>query len=884
MKSWILSTCCILFATQAIMVPQEKLTPQEAFFLRRVTEFWKDQDFVLVKKQIVDFLSEHETSNIHNNLYALMGDILYKESDYANALATYNKISDPAVIEKTISRKAQCLYLAGNYDEVIQMLTPVLQEEKTIDYKEEMQFILADSLFRKMRETTDGEGQKELALRAKPLLLALYKTPYQDKVLLPLAEIHRELKESKDAAPLYLMLADKMPLQKEELLLQAAALQLEFDPLLAISTFQQVVDLGGSKAGEAACQEFHLLFQNDRFSDLVSRAPKIEMNLSDEQKLLFEFCLARSHFKLDQLPEAIHHFNIFIEKELEPTPHKRAAFLTLIHCSQKTDNNALFDQTLAKFLKDFPGDEEAGKALLLHAQTALQKGDIAQASLDLNELLRDFPDFPDQETLLYDQALLLSKTQQWEKSRSAFISYLEKYPMTPHSNLIWASIVHSSVQELKGSTQDRVQEKKEQLVSDLSKALTLSNLFSRDEEAAYQFLLGQLKFDLGLFLESVMELERFSEKHPQHPSVPEAHLLMALAHRELKSGPELFIPAAEKALRGTDDPKHKTALRLQLFNAYLSIKEFDKAAENLYQTFVIEGTYIQPENQLWLAGYYLEKDEIEKSVEIYKKILLVDDSYQVNFDPAQTYLEAETLKFAGLLGLVEKEKVLRSLVSVQNRHEQLPWKHQDNAQLELAKTYLGLKQHPEALVAFDNILAKSESSIRNIALLEKSRLLLVQFRQDPSEDNEIVRSVLMTLKDLQIQKQLPGEPVHLEAALDYAELRISLSPEATRTESALFFLNRVKEDFNSKDDPISQEYHEARLRYPEKDRLFINYMKFIEAEILAWEAKDAISRNDLEKAENSKKVGAALLEEVLQDKELTPYLKHRAEGLSNELR
>jgi tetratricopeptide (TPR) repeat protein len=883
MKSWILSTCCVLFATQAIMVPQDKLTPEEAFFLRRVTEFWKDQDWVLVKKQIADFLSTHETSNIHNNLYALLGDILYKESDYANALATYNKISDMSVLERTISRKAQCLYLAGNYDEVIQTLTPVLQEEK-IDYKEEMQFILADSLFRKMREKADREIKQELALKAKPLLLELFNTSYQDKVLLPLAEVHRELKEEQEAAPLYFMLADKMPLQKEELLLQAAVLQLEFDPLIAISTFQQVVDLGGAKAGEAACQEFYLLFQNERFSDLVSRAPKIEMNLNEEQKLLFEFCLARSHFKLNQFPEAIHHFNLFIEKESEPTPHKRAAFLTLIHCSQKTDNSVLFDQTLTKFLKDFPGDEEAGKALLLHAQTALQKGDITQASLDLNDLLRDFPDFPDQETLLYDQALLFSKTQQWEKSRTAFIAYLEKYPTTAHSNLIWASIVHSSVQELKGSTTDQMQEKKQQLVSDLSKALTLSNLFSKDEEAAYQFLLGQLKFDLSQFSESVVELEHFCDKHSQHPSVPEAYLLIALAHRELKSNPELFIPAAEKALRGTDDPKHKTALRLQLFNAYLTIKEFDKAAENLYQTFVVEGTYIQPENQLWLASYYLEKDEIEKSVEIYKKILVIDDSYQVNFDPAQTYLEGETLRFASLLGLVEKEKVLRSLISVQNRHELLPWKQQDNAQLELAKTYLGLNQQIEALAAFDTILAKAQGPIRNVALLEKSRLLLAQSHENPSEDNEIVRSVLTTFKDLQIQKQLTGEPVHLEAALDYAELRISLSPETKRPESALFFLNRVKEDFNAKDDPISEEYHEARLRYPEKDRLFINYMKFIDAEILAWEAKGATSRNDLEKADRSKKEGAALLEEVLQDKEVTPYLKQRAKDLSTELK
>jgi outer membrane protein assembly factor BamD (BamD/ComL family) len=881
MKSWILSAGCLLLATTSVMVPQEKLTPQEAFFLRRVTEFWKDHDYALVKKQIEEFLAENESSNIHNNLYALLGDILYQESDYAGALATYNKISDAVLIEKTVGRKSQCLYLGGNYEEVIETLGPVVRENKKFQQQEEMQFILADSLFRKMRQTSDATIQKELAVQAKPYFVALYNTSYQDKVLLPLAEIYRELSEPKEATPLYLMLAEKMPLQREELLLQAAALQMQFDPMVALGTFQQVVDLGGSKAHEAAYQELLLLFQNDRFSDLISRAPKIEMNLSDDKKALFKFCLARSYFKLDQLSEAIEHFNSYIHQEPEATSHKRAAFLTLIHCAQKTDDGALFDQVLAQFLKDFPKDEEAGKALLLHAQTALQKGDVAQASHDLDHLLSDFQNFPDQETLLYDQALLLSKTKQWASSRSAFISYLGKFPATPHSNLIWASIVHASVQELKEAAEDNILEKKQQLASDLTQALTLSNLFAADEEAAYQFLLGQLMFDLKHYSESVSELDRFCQKYPHHPSVAEGYLLQALSHRELKSPPELFIPAAENALARSENNTHKTALRLQLFNSYLSLKQYDKAASALYQTFVVDGTAVQQENQLWLASYYMNKDEREKSVEIYKKVLMVDDSYNINFDPAQTYLESETLKFVSLLGASEKEKVLRSLIEIQSRHESLPWKQQSTALLELAKTCIRLQKTSEALSTFETIIAKGEAapvSIRNEALLEKGRILLSQCPDsDRNENNPITRSVLSTFKDLQIQKNLSEEPIHLEAALDYADLRTFMAPEASRTESALFFLNRIKEDFNSKTDPTSDAYHEARLRYPEKDHVFQSYMKCLEAEILCWEAKEAIQNNNLEKADQTKEVAKALLTELLQDPELTPYLKHRAE-------
>lgn len=884
---WILPISCILLATQAVVVPPERLSPQEAFFLRRMTEFWKDRDFPLVKAQILDFLASHDSSNIHNNLYALLGDILYQESDYAGALATYNKISDAHLIERTLSRKSQCLYICGYYEDVIQTLTPVFQEGRHVDLGQEMQFIFADSLFRKMRVTQDAKAQKELARVAKPFLLELFNTSYQDKVLLPLAEIHRELKESQEATPLYLTLADKMPVQKEELLLQAASLQLEFDPSAALTTFQTVVDIGGSRASEAAHQEYLLLFQNERHSELISRAPKIEMYLIADQKALFEFCLARCYFKLEQIPEAVTHFLVYLDKEREASSHKKAAYLTLIHCAQKTENSGLFDDMVVRFLNDFPTDEEAGKALLLHAQLALQTGNDAQASQDLERLLRDFPNFPDQETILYSQALLLSKTHQWGASRSAFLAYLDRFPHSTRVNTIWTSIVHSSVQELKEATGYEVHEKKQQLAADLTKALTLSDLFSSDEEAAYQFLLGQLMFDLNRYSEAVVQLDHFCNKYSNHPSVPDAYLVQALSHNELKSAPEVFIPIAEKALEHAEDPTHKTALRLQLFNAYLATKEHDKAADRLYQVFILEDAPVQQENQLWLASYFTKSNQ-EKAIQVFKKILLIDDMYSINFDPAQTYLEVETIKFAGLLEASEKEKVLKSLVEEQNRHPALPWKHQGTALLELAKAYVHLHKPVEALDAFEAIIAKGAvvtPSVRSAALLEKSRILLTQCQgADRNEENQNIRSILSTLKDLQIQKQLPNEPVHLEAALDYADLRTALSPEASRLDSGLFYLNRVKEDFNAKDDPIAQEYHEARLRYPEKDRLFQIYMKCIEGEILYCEMKEAHQRSETEKAERLKVETSAMFNEVLQDPEVTPYLKHRIEGRLNELR
>ncbi|HEY5236043.1 MAG TPA: hypothetical protein VIJ14_07690, partial [Rhabdochlamydiaceae bacterium] len=327
MTNILISTCLFLLAAQPATVPPEKLTQQEAFFLRRMTEFWKDRDYPLVKKQIEDFLAKNTQSAIHDNLHAILADILYQERDYPKALVFYGKINDASLQQKTLVRKAQCLYLLGDYDAVIAEVTPVVAD-KSNNAESELQFLLADSLFRKLQKIADLSQQKDLAAQAKPLLLGLYETNYKDKVLLPLAEVHRLLEENAQAAALYVVLAETMPDRKEEILLQAASMQMAFSKNDAIATFQKVVDLGQGKASEAAYNELLLLFQENRFSDLIGRAAVLAPHLTDEKKALFNFCLGRSHFKLDQFSDAIVYFERYLQQEKEATSYKRAAFLT----------------------------------------------------------------------------------------------------------------------------------------------------------------------------------------------------------------------------------------------------------------------------------------------------------------------------------------------------------------------------------------------------------------------------------------------------------------------------------------------------------------------------------------------------------------------------
>ena len=103
-------------------------------------------------------------------------------------------------------------------------------------------------------------------------------------------------------------------------------------------------------------------------------------------------------------------------------------------------------------------------------------------------------------------------------------------------------------------------------------------------------------------------------------------------------------------------------------------------------------------------------------------------------------------------------------------------------------------------------------------------------------------------------------------------------------ETAIFFLGRIKEDFTAQDDPIRQEYHEARLRFPDKDLVFQAYMKCIDAEILSLEAQVAKAKGDHAHSQQRTQEATLLLEAVLKETTLTPFLKNRVESHLNQLK
>ena len=92
---------------------------EEAFLIRRIAEFWKDQDYTVVKIQIAEFLDKYPESSMKDYFHGIKGDILLQERKYQESLDAYSTITDPSIYEKTIINKLQCYYELDKYPEII---------------------------------------------------------------------------------------------------------------------------------------------------------------------------------------------------------------------------------------------------------------------------------------------------------------------------------------------------------------------------------------------------------------------------------------------------------------------------------------------------------------------------------------------------------------------------------------------------------------------------------------------------------------------------------------------------------------------------------------------------------------------------------------------
>jgi len=144
------------------------------------------------------------------------------------------------------------------------------------------------------------------------------------------------------------------------------------------------------------------------------------------------------------------------------------------------------------------------------------------------------------------------------------------------------------------------------------------------------------------------------------------------------------------------------------------------------------------------------------------------------------------------------------------------------------------------------------------------------------EGADSINAILNDLQALQIKKRLHNEPLHLEAALEYVEIKTHLTQKTNKTSTALMLLEHLRDDFSMQEDNIAREYQAARLEMPDKDQLVTSYMRFVTAEISRLRALQArISQNSAKAIELENKALSLLERLQKNDNPFSPDLVHR---------
>lgn len=847
-KKNLLAITCIA-AAHAFLTPLEgKISGKEALTLRRIAEFWKDGDYEIAKKQIQSFLGQFPTSPAKDHLNLMLGDLCFQEKKYQEAYTAYDTLTSDDFLERTLFARLYCLSQLQDYQGVVSRMEGYFEKEHEAEELLEAHYLAADALMHVAAVSSTSGEQHQLAHKALSHYQFLQGTRLENDSLFVFAEIQKTLNNYPVAITTYLTLAEKHITQREDLLFQAATLQFFVDKIQALEMFKTIADLNGKMAPAATFNFLTLLVETGRHEELIKNYEERSQVLPENKSSLITLYVGSSHAALQHYEEAKTILLGFMEKEECYTTQLKKGMLTLLHCAQESKDVLVLEKVVEKMKTMAPKDDDLARALLLRSQLYIDNRSFSKASDDLNEVMTEFPHFGDRPSLLYTTAILLSKQEAWTESQVKWELFVKEYAESPLVASAYRHLVNCSLKQ-----------------GDKLGALSFVRLLLGANCAQYEkkdiiFLLGKLLYETGAFEESLVVLDDFVRDID--PLSYEGHLIISNCHNRLLSPPEHFIYHAEKVLAIKPDFAGKDHLHLHLFNAYLQLGGHEmKAASHLASAFLDGDLPIKWENQLWLTEYFLSQAQ-EESEAFNQAHALMQRCILGSSD--RLSVESLILKYGDLLAdknlHTEKAALLAQLAEEQKKAPEFAWKYQRKVLFELARAHEVLGAKEEALKTYNEIIETSShvaSYMGSAALLHKVRLQMSLY---PGE-NPLYSEILSDLKELQIRKNIQSEPIHLEAALDYAHLRSQeLAPEL-QNERYLFLLGRIKEDFLSEEDLISKEYSEQRLQFQDKEKLFQAYMSYVDAEMMRLKGETRQAESQLER--------------LRSEHDLHPYLKER---------
>lgn len=864
---------------------------RESIELRQIADYWKEQEYTLAKERIYQFLETYPTTVFKEQLYAMLADLFVKEKNYLAAIDFYQKIPFGKKSQTSLFHNVYCLYQLGLWEEVITQAPHVMKHASTTkEQLDTMRFSFAEALMQTALKIEDPSHKKEMLLQAESEYKRLLSTRYVCDSLYSLAHINALLENPMQAANLYLMLAEKDSENKEQYLFQAGYLQMKIDPDKAMENLEKVCSLKKEKGSQAAHLLLQILFQQKEYSKfLVMREKLSDLIVSDP---LISYYTGKSLYQTNNPDQAIFFLMQFLESPHDAS-YEKSSLITLISCAKMTKNWSLLEENLEYLTHSFPQDTQTLDLILMYTQLCKQDKNWGKMAEYLQKLLELSPDHPQKETLIYEQALCSIHEQNLSQAIQKILAFLENFPHSVYAKSAWRQLLNCHMQDLKQSPLDLYSTKQAVFITHATKALEQPELFSEEEKQKMHWLLIQSLFEQKQYQKSLDASEKYIEQYGYSADI---YLFTALCQEHLGVGALQIAENFEKALA---DPKstHRRICNRKLYNLYLSAAQempessnrdlFLKAANYLFANI---DEPVELNNLDWLAHFYYQQFEIAEKEEkhLYAKRAKISFEKLLNHSslPVESWLEVEVLKLCALYDYLgekaKKTSLLETLTKQQKDFSSIEWKWQRRVLFELALSYQEQKRYKEAIKVYDNLIDSSKhvlSYYGSAALLEKARLQFsLLSEQEKQEGSTDIIAICDALKEVQIRKKLLSEPLHLEAALEYIEVKTCISSRPL--ERKLELLLQMRDDFSSTEDPSVQHYLSTQDLFPDKMQLYQDYLSFIDLEIISIKAQLAKKNQRKNIYQKLKKNALARFDE-LKEKGLHDSLQMRVK-LSKE--
>ncbi len=881
-----LSLLCVSFTLFSA-----ETSTQEARFLKRMKEYWKEGDFDTAKKQIRSYLEQNQASNLNEEMHLLLGDLYLKEGNFLSALDEYTQITKEELKEKVFYNKVLCFYETDNVGQLAAISKTFSSKDSlTLEQKNSVRYLCASSLF---EHYMNSQAKDPIVLeKSKELFESCAGTSFENLSLYPLARLHEISGNKKLSASYYEAASQFHPDLTTAFLFQAAMLRSEEAPHLAISTFEQIFSVPSSQQSEALYNCLTLQYKTKQFKELASVYESNHHLLSEEHEEIARELFGKSLYHLGEFEKAIDPLLDTLNQS-KVLASQRTAQLMLLECACKIQNVELYHKMFRNPSYPLVNDENYPKAHLVYLGL-LKSNERYPEFIEESKVFADQnPNSPDREQVLWDTSHFLYQSKNWKEADRLFAAFIKDYPSSKSVSNALRLQLNCALFEVQTGPESSASASRQVLIGKIREILPKENVLTDAEKETFSFELAKNLFLEEKFEEALSASQTLIEQTPQTRFMEEIETLQTLCYLSHPKYLSQFIDHAEKLLEKSPNFAEADKLRLHLFNAYVQKAEgvppqerelpLHRAADHLYVLLEKNSSSLKAENILWLGEHYyglsqkLQEDPLSpqnlKTCYLERSIHAFDALLPAEGSSIEGATELSLLRLSTLFSLSNQaEKKAIYLSRFLNTGESIQSPIQRELLRELAKTHETLGNPLKALDLYNTLIQNHPgSSVRALAILDRSKLLSSYLPKDQqTEENLSYAQNLNDLKDLEVQRSLLSEPLHLEAGLEYISWKSSLGREdLAQKQKKIQLLNLFKENFASE---LLEESSDPSLK--DKEHILASYLKFADAEILRLEAS-LIETPD--EAEAVKRSALSKLEELLLQTSLPEELKTRIE-------